>query len=130
MLITNTVRALGAFHAHNRRLLLNLTFPSTYEKYNLSAADFTVSTQNHVLFRSLNMQKDPVMKEYSVNVTSDTLVLTFTPSGNSTAFVNAIEVVSVPDDLIVDDGFALDPSVTSSGLVTQALETVWIALLH
>ncbi|KAH1104608.1 hypothetical protein GYH30_038138 [Glycine max] len=100
-------------------------FPSTYEKYNLSAADFTVSTQNHVLFRSLNMQKDPVMKEYSVNVTSDTLVLTFTPSGNSTAFVNAIEVVSVPDDLIVDDGFALDPSVTSSGLVTQALETVW-----
>ncbi|RDY03747.1 Receptor-like protein kinase HERK 1, partial [Mucuna pruriens] len=100
-------------------------FPVTYGKYNLSAANFTVSTQDHALFSSFNMQKDPVMKEYSVNVTSDTLVITFTPSGDSTAFVNAIEVVSVPDDLIVDDGAALDPSETFSELVTQALETVW-----
>ncbi|KAK7402162.1 hypothetical protein VNO78_14208 [Psophocarpus tetragonolobus] len=102
-------------------------FPFTYQKYNLSAAIFTVTTQEHVLFSSSNIQKDPVMKEYSVNVTSDTLVISFVPSDNSTAFVNAIEVVSVPDDLIVDDGFALDPSAeaASSGLVTEALETVW-----
>ncbi|XP_027340636.1 receptor-like protein kinase HERK 1 [Abrus precatorius] len=100
-------------------------FPFTYQKYNLSAANFSVATQNYVLFSSINMQKNPVMKEYSVNVTSDTLVITFTPSDNSTAFVNAIEVVSVPDDLIVDDASALDPSATYSGLVTQALETVW-----
>ncbi|CAJ1956064.1 unnamed protein product [Sphenostylis stenocarpa] len=100
--------------------------PFTYEKYNLSAANFTVSTQEHVLFRSSsNMQKDPVMKEYSLNVTSDTLVITFAPSGNSTAFVNAIEVVSAPDDLIDDVFSALDPSTTLSGLVTQTLETVW-----
>ncbi|KAL9322828.1 hypothetical protein ACSQ67_010881 [Phaseolus vulgaris] len=100
-------------------------FPFTYEKYNLSAANFTVATQDHVLFSSSNMQKDPVMKEYSVNVTSDNLVITFAPSGNSTAFVNAIEVVSVPDDLIVNEFSVLDPSLSLSELVTQALETVW-----
>ncbi|KAK7324978.1 hypothetical protein VNO77_28974 [Canavalia gladiata] len=100
-------------------------FPFTYQKYNLSAANFTVATQSHVLFSSINMQKNPVKKEYSVNVTSDTLVITFTPSENSTAFVNAIEVVSIPDDLIGDDASTLDPSGPYSGLVIQALETVW-----
>jgi len=100
-------------------------FPFTYEKYNLSAATFSVATQDHVLFSNSNMQKDPVMKEYSVKVTSDKLVITFAPSANSTAFVNAIEVVSVPDDLIVNDFSVLDPSSGLSDLVTQALETVW-----
>ncbi|TKY48465.1 Receptor protein kinase HERK 1 [Spatholobus suberectus] len=71
------------------------------------------------------MQKDPVMKEYSVNVTSDNLVITFKPSQNSTAFVSAIEVVSAPDDLIGDEASTLDPPAAYSGLVTQALETVW-----
>ncbi|XP_014497920.1 receptor-like protein kinase HERK 1 [Vigna radiata var. radiata] len=100
-------------------------FPFTHEKYNLGAANFTVATQDHVLFSSSSMQKDPVMKEYSVNVTSDNLVITFAPSGNSTAFVNAIEVVSAPDDLIDDVFSVLDQSFTLSGLVTQSLETVW-----
>ncbi|WVY99801.1 hypothetical protein V8G54_025871 [Vigna mungo] len=100
-------------------------FPFTHEKYNLGAANFTVATQDHVLFSSSSMQKDPVMKEYSVNVTSDNLVITFAPSGNSTAFVNAIEVVSAPDDLIVDVFSVLDQSFTLPGLVTQSLETVW-----
>ncbi|KAL2332088.1 hypothetical protein Fmac_019669 [Flemingia macrophylla] len=100
-------------------------FPFSYEKYNLSAANFTVATQDHVLFSSLNMQKGPVLKEYSVNVTSDTLVVAFNPSQNSTAFLNAIEVVSVPDDLIGEDASALDPPEAYSGLVSQAMETVW-----
>ncbi|XP_057451512.1 receptor-like protein kinase HERK 1 [Lotus japonicus] len=100
-------------------------FPFTYEKYNLNAASFSVATQNHVLLGGFTAQKNPVMKEFSVNVTTDTLVLTFTPSENSTAFVNAIEVVSVPDELIADDAFQLETLATYTGLVTQAVETVW-----
>jgi hypothetical protein len=46
--------------------------------------------------------KASVVKEFSVNVTSKNLVITITPSGNSFAFLNALEVVSVPDELITD----------------------------
>ncbi|CAB4312987.1 unnamed protein product [Prunus armeniaca] len=61
-----------------------------------------------------------LVKEFSVNVTSDSLVITFTPSKNSFAFLNAIEVVSVPDQLITDDA-----NNGLHGLTTQALETSW-----
>ncbi|TKY67290.1 Receptor protein kinase HERK 1 [Spatholobus suberectus] len=100
-------------------------FPFAYEKYNLSSANFAVSTQNYNLLSDFSVQKNPVMKEYSLNVTSDTLVITFAPSTNSIAFVNAIEVVSVPDDLIIDDAYTLNPAASYSGLLTQALETVF-----
>ncbi|XP_027345330.1 receptor-like protein kinase HERK 1 [Abrus precatorius] len=100
-------------------------FPFAYEKYNLSAANFAVTTQNSILLSNFSVQKNPVMKEYSLNVTSDTLVMTFIPSSSSTAFVNAIEVVSVPDDLIADDATTLNPPGSYSGLLTQALETVF-----
>lgn len=100
-------------------------FPFIYDKYNLKAAKFSVSTQAFVLLSGFTAEKNPVMKEYSINVTSDTLVIEFRPYENSVAFVNAIEVVSVPDDLIAGDAFTLNPASTYSGLVSQALETVW-----
>ncbi|CAN1347063.1 Receptor-like protein kinase THESEUS 1 [Linum perenne] len=46
-----------------------------------------------------------MLKEYAVNVTSDTLSLSFIPSNNSVAFVNAIEVVSIPD-IVLPDGLS------------------------
>ncbi|KAK7261430.1 hypothetical protein RIF29_27740 [Crotalaria pallida] len=102
-------------------------FPFTYQKYNLASANFSVTTQNNVLLSNSNFggQKNPVMKEYSLDVNSNTLVITFTPLNNSIAFVNAIEVVSVPDDLISDVAFSLDPLAQFTGLATQAFQTVW-----
>lgn len=50
-------------------------------------------------------------------------MITFTPSGNSSAFINALEVVSVPDSLITDDATLVNPSTSFKGLLTQALET-------
>ena len=41
-------------------------FPFAYEKYNLSAAKFAVSTQNYNLLSDFSVQKNPVMKEYSL----------------------------------------------------------------
>ncbi|MED6158513.1 Receptor-like protein kinase HERK 1 [Stylosanthes scabra] len=101
-------------------------FPFDFGKYKLSAANFAVTGQDTILLSNFSVQKNPVMKEFSLNVSSDTLVITLAPSNNSIAFVNAIEVVSVPDELIVDDAYTLKLSSSSySGLFSQALETVY-----
>ncbi|GMH12771.1 hypothetical protein Nepgr_014612 [Nepenthes gracilis] len=99
-------------------------YPFVYGTYNLSTANFTVSAQEFVLLSSFTPQNSSVMREYSVNVTSNTLVITFTPFGNSVAFLNALEVVSVPDSLIIDDGTLLNPKGQYKGLIRQAFETV------
>ncbi|KAF3453791.1 hypothetical protein FNV43_RR04232 [Rhamnella rubrinervis] len=98
-------------------------FPFAYGSYSMSTAKFSVSTERHVLLSDFNVNKASV-KEFSVNVTSDSLVITFTPSSSSLAFLNAIEVVSVPDQLITDDASTVAPSEKFQGLFSQALETV------
>lgn len=99
-------------------------FPFDHGTYHLSTASFSVSAQQFMLLSDYTPGSSPLMKEYSVNVTSKTLVITFIPSVNSFAFLNAMEVVSVPDSLIVDDANLVNPTESYSGLVTQALETV------
>ncbi|XP_062180285.1 receptor-like protein kinase HERK 1 [Phragmites australis] len=101
-------------------------FPFIYQSYDLSLAKFTVSTQD-VLLLSDFQQPDktaPLFKEYSLNIARDKLVISFKPS-NGVAFINAIEVVSVPDDLINDDAQLVNPVQQYSGLPTQPLETVY-----
>ncbi|GMP49500.1 hypothetical protein CsSME_00016451 [Camellia sinensis var. sinensis] len=100
-------------------------FPFVYKNYNLSTANFSVSAQNYLLLGNFNPEGVSV-KEFSVNVTSSTLVITFTPANNnSLAFLNALEVVSVPDSLITDDATSVNPTGKFQGLFTQALETVF-----
>lgn len=98
-------------------------FPFAYASYNMNAAKFSVSTESHVLLSDFSVDKASV-EEFSVNVTSDSLVITFTPSANSLAFLNAIEVVSAPDQLITDDASNVDSSEKFQGLFAQALKTV------
>nr|QGT52221.1 RLK1-like kinase 10 [Pyrus x bretschneideri] len=97
-------------------------YPFTFGSYDLSKAKFSVSAQNFALLTDFSVQNTS-LKEFSVNVTSDSLVITFTPSSNSFAFLNAIEVVSVPDQLITDDASTV--SEKFQGLTNQALETAW-----
>lgn len=97
--------------------------------HNLTSASLTVVTENFVLlsnytFKSYNGSSH-LFKEYSVNVTSDKLFLKFVPSNNSVAFINAIEVVSVPDELIPDEAPSIFPSTTVNGLSDHAFETVY-----
>ncbi|GAB4860312.1 Receptor-like protein kinase HERK 1 [Ancistrocladus abbreviatus] len=99
-------------------------FPFVYKSYNMSTARFSVSTQEFVLLSDFTPQSSSLVKEYLVNVTSDTLVITFAPSASSIAFLNALEVVSVPDSLIIDDANLVDPAGSYTGLAQQALETV------
>ncbi|KAJ0593465.1 putative protein kinase RLK-Pelle-CrRLK1L-1 family [Helianthus annuus] len=96
--------------------------------HNLTSASFTIVTENFVLLNShsFDSYKDAkfVSKEYSINVTSNTLLLNFIPSNNSIAFVNAIEVVSVPDELIPDQATGLSHNQVN-GLSKLAFETVY-----
>ncbi|MFS7963338.1 putative protein kinase RLK-Pelle-CrRLK1L-1 family [Helianthus anomalus] len=94
-----------------------------------SASSLTVVTENFVLlsnytFKSYN-GSNHLFKEYSINVTSGSLLLNFIPSNNSVAFVNAIEVVSVPDYLIPNEATSVFPINTINGLSDQAFETMY-----
>ncbi|KAK1304592.1 Receptor-like protein kinase THESEUS 1 [Acorus calamus] len=96
--------------------------------HDLTSASITVVTDQHVLLNNFTFKTFKgsfLFKEYSVNVTSDTLTLTFIPSNGSVAFVNAIEVVSVPDDLIADLALEVSPNGPYSGLSALAFETVY-----
>lgn len=96
--------------------------PFDYQSYNMSTAIFAVSAQNFGLLSNFSASGS-VMKEFSLNVTSSNLVVTINPSDKSFAFLNAIEVVSMPDTLI-QDGYIL-PAWKFQGLPSQALETIW-----
>ncbi|KAK8683546.1 hypothetical protein V6N13_039605 [Hibiscus sabdariffa] len=98
-------------------------YPFAYASYNMSMAKFDVFTDNHGLLSSFSVQS-LLVKEFSVNVTANSLAITFSPSGNSFAFINALEVVSVPDQLIPDTAGSVQSSVSFQGLTRQALETV------
>ncbi|KAK9056420.1 hypothetical protein SSX86_023781 [Deinandra increscens subsp. villosa] len=98
-------------------------YPFSASNYDLKTASFSVSTRDHSLLSDFSSDGAAV-KEYSVNVTSGDLDITFTPSGGSFAFVNGLEVVSVPDPLIGDDAASVTPPTNFRGLLNQALETV------
>lgn len=98
-------------------------FPFSASNYDLTSATFSVSTRNHALLTDFKSSGASV-KEYSVNITSGDLEITFTPSGSSFAFLNGLEVVSVPDPLIADDATSVKPPTNYRGLLNQAFETI------
>jgi serine/threonine protein kinase len=104
-------------------------FPFRYGRsYDLAAAKFKVSTQDVVLLNNFTVpsSSSPVVMEYSLDITRDMLILTFVPLGNnSTPFVNAIEVISVPDNLITDAAQRLEPVGQYLGLSKQSLQTFY-----
>ncbi|XP_010669778.2 probable receptor-like protein kinase At5g59700 [Beta vulgaris subsp. vulgaris] len=111
---------------HGRHWVRLHFFPFVYQNYNLSHAHFSVSALNFTLLRNFQSQEDiPVIKEFCLNITSDKFALIITPSSKSFAFLNALEVVSVPDELIPDSVKTIDPPGSSENLVHQALETVF-----
>ncbi|XP_011087289.1 probable receptor-like protein kinase At5g61350 [Sesamum indicum] len=99
-------------------------YPLTHLSYNLSSATFTITTDDIVLLHGFSVKDSTkmVFKEYLINITSDKLTLKFSPMKNSVAFVNAIELVSAPDDLISDLASAVSPVGDFNGLNNYALE--------
>uniref|UniRef100_A0A0C9QVS9 TSA: Wollemia nobilis Ref_Wollemi_Transcript_5197_3783 transcribed RNA sequence n=1 Tax=Wollemia nobilis TaxID=56998 RepID=A0A0C9QVS9_9CONI len=105
-------------------------YPVSDATYDLKSALFSVTAGNFVLLHNFSMKADVkgssyLFKEYMINVTSNSLALTFAPTNNSIAFINAIEVVSVPDSLLSNVPTNLSPLSPYSGLTEHALETVY-----
>ncbi|XP_047181177.1 receptor-like protein kinase THESEUS 1 [Vigna umbellata] len=125
-----TEKASYRFKVDEGRHWLRLYFsPLTNSAHNLTEAVITVVTDDFVLlcnFSFRNYNGSYMFREYAINVTSDTLTVTFIPSnGSAVAFVNAIEVVSMPNDLFVDQALALNPTAPFNGLSELAFETVY-----
>ncbi|XWS75060.1 hypothetical protein CRYUN_Cryun01aG0053200 [Craigia yunnanensis] len=99
-------------------------FPFVFEKYDMTKSKFSVSAQNFTLITESQLGNGSVFKEYCLNITSNRLVLTFTPAANSFAFINALEVFSIPDNLIPKEVRTIDSKGDNRTLWEQALETV------
>ncbi|CAM8953072.1 unnamed protein product [Rhodiola kirilowii] len=92
--------------------------------YDLSTAKFSVSAQNFTLLKDFQIRNGSVVKEYALNITSDELTLIFMASGDSFAFVNAMEIVSLPDEVFPMLVNTFDLAIPSVDLQNQGLETV------
>ncbi|OWM81607.1 hypothetical protein CDL15_Pgr007645 [Punica granatum] len=112
-------------------------YPSTYNNLNATNAIFSVTTGQYTLLKNFSTAQMtealnyPYMrKEYSLNVVGDTLNITFSPSKkypNTFAFVNGIEIVSMPDIYNTVDGQTMIVGTQTPFIVdnTTALEHVY-----
>ncbi|KAK3232290.1 hypothetical protein Dsin_004171 [Dipteronia sinensis] len=105
-------------------------FDFNHPKFNLSNAKFSVSTQKFTLIKEFKPKSSgggsgsgSFVREYCLEIDSDRLVVTFSPFANSFAFVNALEVVSIPGELIPQRA-ETTPHEGFQSLQKQALETV------
>ncbi|QCD92472.1 interleukin-1 receptor-associated kinase 4 [Vigna unguiculata] len=114
-------------------------FPASYPSYSRTQASFSVHSNQFILLQDFNTSLnadaqaiDTIFREYVVNVNdAESLILTFTPSEpNSYAFINGIEVLSMPTDLyytpLDDVGFTLVGHGTQFSVQSStAMETVY-----
>ncbi|KAM7274965.1 hypothetical protein ACFE04_016831 [Oxalis oulophora] len=97
----------------------------------ISRAQFHVLVNGYVVLSNFSVQYDQmlVVKEYFIWASSEKLVITFVPAKRSNfAFINAIEVISAPKDVIVDTANYLngDNKVDNfDGLSKQAFEVMY-----
>ncbi|KAL6508401.1 hypothetical protein OROHE_021943 [Orobanche hederae] len=79
-------------------------YPFNTPKYDLRKGKFSVLANGFSLLSSFSA-KATVLKEFFLMVGEDELEISFRPiSGINFAYVNAIEVFSAPEDLIIDAG--------------------------
>ncbi|KAF8017082.1 hypothetical protein BT93_H2331 [Corymbia citriodora subsp. variegata] len=96
----------------------------------LRDARFHVLVDGYVVLRNFSGESvsGPVIKEYLIWVDAEKLVLTFVPAERSKfGYVNAIEVISAPKDLILETAQLVDGGklVNFNGLNRQALEVLY-----
>lgn len=102
-------------------------FPLASSDFNLNQAKFKVNAGNFVLLHDFEVSDNSsaIMKEYLVNVTTDTFEISFIPKKESAAFLNALEFVSAPDILLRDFASNLFPVGPFNGLSAMSYETVY-----
>nr|ABT18098.1 FERONIA receptor-like kinase [Cardamine flexuosa] len=120
--------------ATGRKFVRLYFYPNTYDGLNATDALFSVSFGPYTLLKNFSAAQTAealtyavIVKEFIVNVEGGSLNMTFTPESNAYAFVNGIEVTSMPDIYSSTDGTLT--MVGSSGAFTidnsTALENVF-----
>lgn len=110
--------------------LVRLHFRRLRGDVDFSNAKFHVLANGFVLFNSLSVEMGEdfeVVKDYVIRADSEVLVITFVPTEKSNfAFVNAIEVISAPNDLIADVAqyVSFDKNEKIHGLLKNGFETM------
>ncbi|XVE54756.1 hypothetical protein DITRI_Ditri03aG0107300 [Diplodiscus trichospermus] len=99
-------------------------YPLPHPQYDLKDAVFTIHADRFVLLHDFSVTDDTkvVFKEYLVNATSERFSLIFKPKKDSYAFINAIEIVAIPDELLPDSASSVPQGNTVNGLLNYALE--------
>ena len=90
----------------------------------LTSTSITVLAENFVLLNNFSFEVSDtsyMFKEYALHVNANTLTLTFVPSKDSIAFINAIELVSIPSGVFSNHEHPTSPYFTSN----IALETMY-----
>ena len=107
-------------------------YPISNSHYNLKTATFSVTANGFTLlhnfsYSKLGLGQSVVLKEYAVELGFDTkpLVVTLAPSSGSIAFINAIEVISLPGRL-----FPATASSVSKGLAVGISRSVAFETFH
>ncbi|XP_047330272.1 receptor-like protein kinase FERONIA [Impatiens glandulifera] len=100
--------------APGRKFIRLHFYPASYSGLSPTNAIFSVKSGPYILLNNFSASQTTealnfalIVKEYSINVPTDSLTLTFSPSSstpNSYAFVNGIEVISMPDIYSTADG--------------------------
>ncbi|CAE6038700.1 unnamed protein product [Arabidopsis arenosa] len=104
--------------------LIRLYFlPLVSASQDLTTARFSVSAQNFTLIREYKPSTTSVVKEYSLNIANDNLSLEFRRQAGSIAFINALEVFRLPEDLIPEDAKLIGTQ-KDLKLRSHAMETV------
>uniref|UniRef100_A0A1J3D3M2 Putative receptor-like protein kinase n=1 Tax=Noccaea caerulescens TaxID=107243 RepID=A0A1J3D3M2_NOCCA len=98
-------------------------FPFVSSSRDLTAGKFSVSAQNFTLIRDYKPSKTSLVKEYSLNISTDHLSLEFLPEIDSFAFINALEVFRLPENLLPEEA-GLIGTQKNLKLRTHAIETV------
>ncbi|QHO17327.1 Receptor-like protein kinase FERONIA [Arachis hypogaea] len=125
-----------------RKFVRLFFYPASYAGFDRNNAFFTVKSEGFTLLKDFNASlnadaasRDTIFKEYIINVDDGQRInLTFTPNTthpNSYAFVNGIEVVSMPSDLYFFEPngqqiiFVGHPGVLYEMLNSSALQTYY-----
>jgi hypothetical protein len=108
-------------------------YPFAFANWAANASLFSVTANQFVLLDGFRPSSwttpdfPSLFREYAVNVSSESLVLGFDPAPGSYAFINALEVVSMPSDLYSDDASLLGQagSITPLGLADCAIQAMF-----
>ncbi|XWS61219.1 hypothetical protein CRYUN_Cryun07bG0106900 [Craigia yunnanensis] len=108
--------------------LVRLHFsPFQAQNFNLASSKFDVVANGFLLLSGFSAH-NMLLKEYILKIEGEVLEIMFSPMDDSGfAFVNAIEVFSVPKDFIIDDGARLvngDGIEEYKNLTSQVLEII------